>query len=640
MNISALAILIVASPRRVTFSAHAERLDRLLIGLSTVSNERLTATPELAGEIVAVSVHDAPLDQVMSKLADVTDGRWQHSDQTYFLSRSESALNSHRAKSLEQRKRKILSGIEERWKYLSDITTADNSGKTYPNAEYDRAFYKLTQIIGIDTLARIPRGGEKTFSSNPGPGEEWLAPAGIQLANEYWSRLEASGESPTQGPISKTAVVITCLDMAASTQFLLDIEEYDTAGQRCHSQRNTFGADYSRDWGGVDDAKKHGGTSLRLAPETSEFAQAYNARQTLFEKVRTSKADQQVLERVRNRLRHPEKIDPLWYASDILISFADARHLQFVGDLPDRLTDDSLDDLLKPESAALLAASLQGYASVTSETSDGWLTVTPREPDFTSANRVDRRLLADIGDVVAGTGEITLERAARLIQEGFRVRTYSTNPDSNQEIMDPAAIWAAFDPFPCSIPRDEHFLNFYASLSLDQLASAREANGLDITALSADQTMKLLAIINGDPYGREPVSMARIRSVRLTETVTPEFVTAIGDHYEYLSDGWFRTAVASPADLALALFEVEGRKEIDLPNTLLLRIGSARAYKLTIDVAGSEPTVHTLGLYSFPPKFELVPFPSLSPELRAQIDAELVKLRAKYNLPERKLGGP
>ena len=80
-----LAAAVALAGTTVTFSAPAAPASRLLPELGKAAGVRMEAEPRVAPEVLLVQVKDAPVGDLMARIAEVSGGEWTVKDGVYRL---------------------------------------------------------------------------------------------------------------------------------------------------------------------------------------------------------------------------------------------------------------------------------------------------------------------------------------------------------------------------------------------------------------------------------------------------------------------------------------------------------------------------------------------------------------------------
>ena len=606
--ISAFALLFSIHAQTVTITAHAERLDTLLSALSVAAKAQFTASPELSGEIVAVSLRNAPLDEVEHRLADVLDARWVVSGAGHRLERFLPALEAHRLPLLEARK-KVL---------------AVNNGR-------------LLNLLGHDAAARLVRDVNVTFSTDPQAGEFPLP----ESANSLFASVRAEdSEPPPNGDVLKTTITVSWYDCArVVTADFTATGTYSGGGESVRSLGSFyFDVDAtSPDWDAIQAAGKVGGRPIPLSPLTVDFATGYRLSDLNGPPAHPTPQDKARAARARNRLAKATEIDPLWFASDLLIAFADATGKQFIGSLPDRLTDDTLPNILAPVPANELAAYLKSYASSIVDDTGGWISVRPRDPDFARANRADRKFLNEIGAVANGKTPLTLDLLTSLVQRGLHSYNYLEGTDSRVNIQDPVTIWASMAPYPSQLVFEivtsetptSGFLRFWRDVPPNQRSFLIGGGRLPLAELPPALRGLAEARISFAVPVHEHVA-GPTAYLTFEEVKTPRYLVAVEGEYSTVVPSWGPVPIIDIDSLADALELTRDSPRRKVWEKGEVRVTLEHAYTFTVHATDGFTAGLSQMLYETPQPEEPIPWRQLPPDLLKQLQASIDRAHTEY----------
>lgn len=111
---------------RVTYATRAERASVVIAELSRVTKVDLRPTPDTRDEILVIVARNQTLSSLMSRIATVTSGEWQHDGTAYCLVGSKSARQQEKARELFRNiniiRRDIQSRISDQRNVLTKAT--------------------------------------------------------------------------------------------------------------------------------------------------------------------------------------------------------------------------------------------------------------------------------------------------------------------------------------------------------------------------------------------------------------------------------------------------------------------------------------------------------------------------------------
>ncbi|HLK14670.1 MAG TPA: hypothetical protein VKT78_07680, partial [Fimbriimonadaceae bacterium] len=516
-----LTALLVQPASTLTLTEHACRLRVALEAASAQSRIHLGASPDLAEEIVAIRVRNVGLEAFEEHLADVLNAQWFRHGDNLVLMRSSQRMAARRQPFLDARIRAL---------------------KGTSPVGFDTR--ELIHVVGFDRLARVRRDENVTFSTNPRVDQE-LLDSGANAVIEAYLRATPKVELGEQH-VAKTDVDITWYDASRAAEMMVGGLATLTDGREISISGGSYTVDGVPwgDWVKLEAARKGGSPSLAPDPVTADFLTCRQA--SIGSLPHPSPAERAAISRMRKRLTHATDVDPLWFASDLFVAYAKAKDEQFVGWLPDRLTDDTLRVPAFGQNLAEFELGMHAYASVEVEEQNGWVSVTPRDVDFAVAGRADRPFLNEIGAYANGTRSLSIDALASLESHGLRTFNYLEGSDARVNVMDPVSLWASLAPYPTQlihevVRSDERIAGgtytFWTSLSREQRGYLETGNRVPINLFTDSQRMFLLAQANAQNYDQSK-PREQPKSVSYSEDTLSEVMTVFDGAYETIVPSW------------------------------------------------------------------------------------------------------
>lgn len=411
-----LVAAFVASSRAqpVTFHEVAAPLSRVMPALSEACHLQLKVAPALQRDVVCIDVHGATASDLLKKLAWSTGGRWeQGADGSYVLAISD-VLRSVQAQDELKRETALVvrqfasSDLKEPIQGMSD------------DVEHGPDPTPLLRMFDPAVLAAIPRGKRVVFSTSPNRLQapfpfdvRSVLPVVIAKYNERLkshavdANVAGSAEAspyearPITEPVAKATLAVTKAYDANSEQVVGRLALYDAAGKRlCPDNGGEFD-------GFVPPGEDDRSPSIELPREARLFSKYCSERlqHTMHWAVPTDSQPKPLsaagYEEAQERFLHPERVDPLTYASGLLQALATADGDQLVACLPDAFATVATQAVESDYTVDSLRQFLRESTFVDVESGGGWLSARPRDPAEAESERADRQELGKVLHMLA-----------------------------------------------------------------------------------------------------------------------------------------------------------------------------------------------------------------------------------------------
>jgi hypothetical protein len=425
--------------QRVSFSTPATPLARALDQLSKQTGVHLAVAPTLANQTLFVHVEDAPLSELMNRIAKVMNGEWRPEGEGFRLGVATAARRQEERAEQEAR----LKAVQERVKALAEEAAKPREGAQPPGGfmpsfsppAASAAIARLLQTIDLTLIASLPEEGRIVFATNPTPSQrplpQSIGPIIDTLIKEHnasavkappvdaqqeqmipdFMRAMMRNMRPTTitTPPAKVALVATRSSFMESLR--VDLLLYDAKGQVLFNGSQDIGIDFEGLMrmipGQAQEEEPAEGdkTPIELSPETKEI-------QTFFGSMMQPNAQAKISPEVRAKLLRPDLHDPLsFFHSDSLRGIAKARKMNVVAHIPDTVIE--FGGMFAPASAtvgAAMKAFSEGETTLAEE--EGWILVTPSAPMEARRKHVDRRALAALIAAAEAKGTASLDDIA------------------------------------------------------------------------------------------------------------------------------------------------------------------------------------------------------------------------------------
>lgn len=505
---------------KVSYTNRAARASVVLPELAKLANFPLTMSPEMAGEVLLISVHDVPLAAVMSRIAAVTSGEWRQEGNTYrlvpdqelrrredqaYLARQTTAWKDLIAdrQSHEQTAAQLSGGL--RAAQVPSVVRATQAEQSLITS--------LVQCAGPESLANIAPGGRAVYSTEPTPMQRRFGRGAEALINKFIQLRDASVGNPPASLADSLkgadAVRIqtlridyrNSLKIGEVSKALLSVEWFGLDPRGCQFQLRLFDHDGSVSYFIQSSPYNEAKPPAPRADETPvDFCEDSRRLVTTV----ADKANREVAatKDFRDKLRRPDLFDPLSYTqTDELKAWARSLGKPLVADIADNwrvkelYEKEELRETVEAVGRDLTTGRVMRFSD------DGsFLVVMPTSPPESRAIRLDRLALTEL--LRAGEDKVVpslddraafADRTPEPVLRGLAAAYVTLFPG------DESGTWA--------------MLRFYAHTPPADRARLARAGRLSIGSLSAEQRADLEEVV----YGR----LARLSLVEDSRSKDP-----------------------------------------------------------------------------------------------------------------------
>jgi hypothetical protein len=439
----------------VTYSTVAVPVKRAVEEIAKLTGARIDVAKAASSEIVVIRVTEAPLKDVMAKLASVTSCEWtQDADGINWLNYSAAQTRKEaddaaaaRAKAVADALKKLDETIKKQGEGQSEAKAGVGAGvgmaglslAATTSTPAGKALLKIAMKLGPEAFSTIGPSERTVFSSSPtrmqrgignisaimsdlirdhnaaaekakqakakeevGSVEEQKAEA--QMREMFGGLFALDREDkPITAPPAKVLVIATRGGPFSGMGMLgdsitLQLRVYDATGTIVAAGMQSLNIDSQsedivRTFTNPEAAPPATtGEEIRLSDLAKEFAGFANFNPM------AGPIDKKPSDELLERLSHPDKYDPLSLAeSEGLLGVAKAKAVNLIACVPDSVV--SLMNAFSPKvkvTVDSVMSDLQSGRATTAELKDGWLTVRPSRPVESRKLRVDRRVLGDL----------------------------------------------------------------------------------------------------------------------------------------------------------------------------------------------------------------------------------------------------
>ena len=437
MILPILLLALRATADVVSWEPPVAPLRRLMPQLAELCHAPIKVSPAMQDEVLCVAVHDVSPTDLLARVAAATGGKWVADGDRTWLASNAALRGTLSRKGLETRTKRIQRDIDGFPKHArpwygppSTVGTIKGSDQAIDPVKFKSSgqelFSKLVHTVGAKAIAAVPVGGRVVYSTNPTPRQLEL---GADVSIEAAEYLRARPGNPKRGAEAAYKLTFSVSYPwnswpAARGILVLRFTIYDAQGSEIATKK------YVLDGGGIDGSshfESRGDGQAFLVSEDDVPAkndgpddgkiELSAAAASFFGFVRDFEDEGNPVAQAESRkcLLHPDLTDPLAYPAEELVGAARAGHLQLVASLPDQFFAWCFRStpLTKPKD---VLRALERDASLSAETSNGWLTIACTDFSCEPANRLE---LERLSKKYVGKIDISMDDLFELGGTGF-----------------------------------------------------------------------------------------------------------------------------------------------------------------------------------------------------------------------------
>lgn len=532
----------------VTFSNPGQPLHGLLPLLSKEAGVELTAAPVMLNEVLVLHAEAVPIDQVLLRIARVTEGTWSRSGEGWTLVPDNNARELARRQLRADRIKKLREEIARQLKPVEKEAEGDMFGMAFGGS--NRHVAQIVSGLDLNTLVGIPQGGRLVFSSNPTRMQRSFTPnpAVIQAIVAEHNKLAGSSEgppdtgagmdeemqammrrmgmnrrmTPIKAPPAKVILAVQQGGMLGDDALQAQLKLYDQEGKVLLIETTSFLSSMeaqltaAREAATKPDAKpaeKDDSPKLELTSLGKEFSKLTRGMEQAF-----MGTPLQMSAEIKAAVSRPTQFEPLGYLlGEYLVQAAKHRKQTLVANLPDASLE--LSDIVKETTTVnQLMTRLETFDGLTIKAEGGYLTLAPSDGDRSREERTPRapleRLLA-----AAKNGSVPLLALAEYAANSPRVGLRSPIAMLAAVLTAPSLFKVAFEP------KSWDALALYGLLTPIQRQALEEGRQLPFMSLTPAQ----LARAHQMTYGADP-------QIRVGEAVSED---GLGGMFGMMMRGMF-----------------------------------------------------------------------------------------------------
>lgn len=510
----------------VTYSTGGTTVAAAVGALATESKIPLQVSTSMRGEIVVIHADKVPLDQLLRRIATVTEGSWEVSGGNWTLVPNRAVREAARLKRRTERMNKLRAEIARQMK--PPTKPEETTEVMLPSFAFGGSSARVAQMVsGLDltTLADLPESGRIVYSSTPTRMQRSFTPNArlIQSMIDDHNRVAKAQRDPvTTGdadeerarawmrrmglerrskvitePPAKVLLAVQNGGMLGDAMVQAEVKVYDREGNVLITEASTFMIeDVLGSFGGDDEpednpkpAPKDDSPKIELTPIGKEFSKMMVGMSQAF--MGSPAKPSEELKKVAMR---PQEFEPLGFlVGDYLIQAAKYRKQTLVANLPDDAVESS-DALNENTTINQFLKRLETRSQFVQTTDGGFWTLAPVDAERARNDRVDRVALGALLASADAGGSIPLvnlaEYAARSPKFGMR---------------NPLPMFAALLVAPGMLrmglePKNWDALALYGTLAASQRLDLERGARIAFASMTPAQ----LAIANRMVYGADP----------------------------------------------------------------------------------------------------------------------------------------
>ncbi|MGI8923625.1 MAG: hypothetical protein ACR2HJ_06225 [Fimbriimonadales bacterium] len=658
---------------KVTYSTVAVPVKRAVEEIAKATGAKIDVAGDILSEIVIISVTEAPLSELMSRLATVTSGEWTTEGGVRWLKYSKATFEKER----KTRRTRRLAGLAASIKKIKEDLAApkknvkpqvfdeDDFLEPEPSPSSDATF-RIASLLEPEVLVDIE--GRTVFSNRPNgmqrplpdvreivsglvdehnkraseiaktlEEESVLQPKTVEEEQREQAWVRLFGVEPERrfinAPVSKVLLAVTADTGYAVDEIGVELMLFDSAGRLLISNYESLAAYVETDVGAFR-AKSATEAPIDFSPLAREHAGV------LFGLGRLSA---EISDGLKQRLLRPDLYDPWSFAdSEALLAVAKSRSMNLVANISDSELLVRLRNQITP-SAYLATLASRGETAIND--GDGWIELQPVDLIAARESRLNRRVLAALVKAGYEKGLPSLDDLAAFVKESppfpylayNYIRFFAIN----------------------YVYADQELLRLYAFLSPSQRTFLRTEGSLPVRTLDAAQRRMISAMVykdvrykvfrEGAPlfeeadllavlgvFNRHDVDYLDEPTELLPQGLPPDATITLtiseeDAFYPSHREGEKRTyrGPMSPTDLASQSFTMSGET---VPLNLIGGLGKRSVLKFKIGLTADASIEGVLYDDRVPKDGELIRNDALPRSFLDRVDRHLEKLRSLHKM--------
>jgi hypothetical protein len=438
----------------VTYSTVAVSVKKAVQDIAKVTGAKLDVADAAANEIVVISVKDAPLSELMKRIADVTSCEWKtDSGGIQWLNYSTEKTRKEQADETAEHEKQVAKGVTELLKDREPIPAdVEEEGANSEILDMDsegKAIFKILKLIPTSAIASVLGGERLVYSTSPtrmqrGLGnidaiiadliaehnKEAKARVDAQKAAEeddpqtveqqrqqremqamfggFGGRFVGQDKQITVPPAKVLFVVSNEGVLFLQPNITFEMRLYDAAGKVILSSEQWLPSGESfadmvpnpQEANAPQEPQPAKGTPIEFSPLAREFASLTDFREI-------ANRDRTPSQALMERLIRPDLYDPLSFAdSEAFLAVAKAKNVNLICNLPDNM-ESILQAFTKGTATTVesFLAQVKANDKLQVKEGGGWMQISPSSRVESRAIRVDRRALTDL--IAAGRSKGT-----------------------------------------------------------------------------------------------------------------------------------------------------------------------------------------------------------------------------------------
>lgn len=522
----------------VTLSSGGGRVELALEQLSKQASVPLAATGVMKGEILALHAENVPLNKLLAKVAEVTEGAWELSGNTWTLVPNRAAREAARVAKRAERMKKLREELtkaskppkpEEEKEEVKESGVAQAVEMAFMGGDYRLA--RLVAALDLSALVDLPAGGRVVFSSNPTRMQRSFTPNAriiqelieehnkmaqfekqstntdvdedSQRMAEWMKKMGLDRKSkPITEPPAKILIAVQNGGNFMAGALEASLKVYDRSGNVLLSSSmsllggfmaESFGGEIDEDGAPAKPAPKDDSPKLVLTDFAKEFSKLTRTMGQAF----MGGAQTSVSSDLKRAVARPAEFEPLGYlVGDYLVQAAKHRKQVLVANLPDNMIEVS-DNVQESTTVNQFIKRIE-TRDLLKITSDGTMwTMMPKDGEESRKSRTDRPSLQQLLLSADASGTLKLRSLAEYASRNPEFGLQSPLPMLGAMIVAPGLLRAGFEPNLWDM------LALYGSLSQPQRDDLDRGGRIPFASMTPSQ----LSHANRIVYGADPSIM-------------------------------------------------------------------------------------------------------------------------------------
>lgn len=515
----------------VSFSTSAGNIGVVVDALAKQTGVPLAVTASMKSDVVVLHAEGVPLNKLLARVGEVTEGTWELSGTTWTLVPNRAVREAARLARRADRLKKLR---EELAKASKPPAEADKNPEAFPAMDFmgggDWRVARMVSTLELGTLVDLPTGGrvvyattptrmQRSFTPNARHIQEMIAEHNKAAATEKedtgtgtdeesekiaaWMRrmgMDRKTKPITEAP-AKVLLAIQNGGMFGDSMLQASLKVYDRNGNvLLTSQTSLMLGMIAESFGGAEvpedgekpkpPAPKDDSPKLELSAIGKEFSKIVAG----MEQVLMGGSNLKFSDEMKRIAARPAEFEPLGYfLGDYLVQAAKHRKQTLVANLPDSALEAS-DGVREGTTVNQFVKKLEDRDAV-KMTADGsmWL-IAPADGDKNRRERTDRVALQALLTSADASGALQLVRVAEFASKSPQFGFQNPLPILGSMIVAPTLMRYGFEP------KAWDALSLYGSLTQGQRDDLDRGARIPFAGMTPAQLSHAARLV----YGADP----------------------------------------------------------------------------------------------------------------------------------------